>query len=76
MLETHMQHLNRLKVKSDKNRSAMEKQQLSECLDAAKSVIRLQEKIATGSANSVKDSQYKFWKARQVLVRNAMTDVV
>ena len=75
MLETHMQHLNRLKTKSDPNRTPVEKQQLHECLEAAKGVIRLQEKLAVGSASQIKDSQYKFWKARQVLVRNAMTDI-
>jgi len=75
MLETHMQHLNRLKTKSDPNRTPVEKQQLHECLEAAKGVIRLQEKLAVGSACQIKDSQYKFWKARQVLVRNAMTDI-
>lgn len=73
MLESHLQHLNRLKTKSDKDRSAIEKEQLTECFEAARNVIKMQEKLSTQSANDVKDAQYKFWKARQLLIRNAMT---
>jgi len=76
MLESHLRHLTVQKTKSDKDRTPMEKEQLTECLQAAKSVIKMQEKLSTESANGVKDSQYQFWKARQILIRNAMTNVV
>lgn len=76
MLESHLRHLTQIKTKSDKDRTPMEKEQLTECLQAAKSVIKMQEKLSTESANGVKDSQYQFWKARQNLIRNAMTSEV
>jgi len=75
LLDTHMRSLQKLKIKSDRNKSAQEKDRLAKTLQAAKDVIRLQDQLATNSASSVKESQYKFWKARQVLVRNAMAEV-
>lgn len=72
MVELHMQTLQ--STTSQRAESSLEAQQRTELLEVAKEVWRLQERLATTSSTSVKDAQFKFWKARQALIRNAIPE--
>jgi len=74
----HIRHLEHMKKKGQsqgEKLSVSEKPQLDESMEMVKNLLRLQDKIATDSANSVRAAQYRFWQARQVLVRNGISDM-
>jgi len=75
LLETQLKNLAGMRTASNKSRSAEEKGRLTATLDTAKGVMALQDRIATESASQIKASQYKFWKSRQVLVRNTLSGI-
>merc|ERR1719213_342757 len=72
MVELHMQNLQ--STTSKRAESQLEAQQRTELLEIAQDVWRLQERLATTSSTSVKEAQFKFWKARQALIRNAIPE--
>merc|ERR1712227_530143 len=72
VVESQLQTMHRHKKKKAKEQTPREREELQETLDVAKDCWRLQEQLATKSASALKDAQFRFWKARQTLVRNAI----
>lgn len=70
-----LEHMKKKGQSQEETLSVSEKPQLDESMEMVKNLLRLQDKIATDSANSVRAAQYRFWQARQVLVRNGIPDM-